>query len=58
MMNQIHHTLSDGTTHVTSALARRGEHTADYNLVGKNEKFLTVAVLFPRSLKSHNSAHN
>lgn len=33
MMNQIHHTLSDGTTHVTSALARRGEHAADYNLV-------------------------
>lgn len=33
MMNQIHHTLSDGTTHVTSAQARRDEHTADYNLV-------------------------
>lgn len=33
MMNQMHHTLSDRTTHVTSALARRDEHAADYNLV-------------------------
>lgn len=33
MMNQMHHTLSDRTTHVTSALAWRDEHAADYNLV-------------------------
>lgn len=33
MMNQIHHTLSDVSTHVTSALARRAEHTADWKLV-------------------------
>lgn len=33
MMNRMHHTLSDGTTHVTSALARRDEQAADYNLV-------------------------
>ncbi len=31
MMNQIHHTLSDVTTHVTSALAQRAEQTADWN---------------------------
>lgn len=29
MMNQIHPTLSDVATHVTSALARRAEHTAE-----------------------------
>lgn len=33
MMNQMHHTLSDVTTHVTSVLARRAEHTADSKLV-------------------------
>lgn len=39
MMNQIHHTLSDVTTHVTSALARRAEHTADLKLVYAKLKF-------------------
>lgn len=41
IMNRMHHTLSDRTTHVASALARRDEHAADYNLAReKIEKFL------------------
>lgn len=56
MMNRMHHTLSDRTTHVTSALARRDEHAADYNLVqAKLKKFLPVAVSFPCSLNNYNS---
>ncbi len=56
MMNQIHHTLSDVSTHVTSVLTRRAERTADWKLVYVKLKagFLEcVALLSQFSLKIH-----
>lgn len=48
MMNRMHRTLSDRTTHVTSALARRDEHVADYKLVqAKLKSSLQLQLSFP-----------